>query len=67
MLLSKLPFQATLRLGEGALHGLVFNSLPEMVLPTRGAGNWVSVFGHPPKARRVLKQTFARKHLESLI
>lgn len=43
MLLSKLPFQATLRLGEGALHGLVFNSPPEMVLPTRGAGNWVSL------------------------
>lgn len=67
MLPSKLSFQATLGLGEGALRGLVFDSPPEMVFPTRGAGKHVSVFGHPPKARHILKQTFARKYLESLI
>lgn len=66
MLLSKQPFQAMLGLGEGAPHGLVFNSPPEMVLPIRGAGKDVSVFGRPPRARCVLKQTCARKHLESL-
>jgi len=56
-----------LRLGEGALHALVLDSPPKMVLPTRGAGDGVPVFGHPPKARCVLKQAFAGKHLESLI
>lgn len=66
VLLSKPPFQATLGLGEGAPHGLVFNSLPEMVPPTRAAGNHVPVCASP-KARHLLRQTFARKHLESLM
>lgn len=66
MLPSKPPFQATLGLGEGAPHGLVLNSVPEMAPPTRAAGNHVPICASP-KARHLLRQTFARKHLESLI
>lgn len=66
MLPSKPPFQAMLELGEGALHGLVFNSQPEMVLPTRGAANHAPVCASP-KSGHLLRQIFARKHSESLI
>lgn len=48
MLPSKPPFQATL--GEGTSHGLVFNSLSEMVPATRAAGNCVPLCASP-KAR----------------